>query len=88
MVLSMKEIHAYRNEDGTYKLELIADFYDKGELVEARIIYESVRMESRDLVMRSHGELFSVSIADSNDYANTVEINGVRFVKEKKYETN
>ena len=67
VVLNMKEMHAYRNEDGTYKLELVGEYYDKGELVEAHVIYERVKFESKDLVMRSRGELFSITVEDGDD---------------------
>ncbi len=45
----MKELHAYRNEDGTYKLEIVGECYDKGELIEAHVIYESVEINSTSL---------------------------------------
>lgn len=64
----MKEMHAYRNDDGTYKLELVGEYYDKGELMEAHVIYERVKLESKDLAMRSRGELFSINVEDGDDY--------------------
>ena len=36
----MKEIHAYKNDDDTYRLECIADTHIDGELMESKIIYE------------------------------------------------
>ena len=69
MVLIMKEMHAYRNDDGTYKLELVGEYYDnKGELMEAHVIYERVKCESKDFVMKSRGELFSITVEDGDDY--------------------
>ena len=65
---NMKEIHAYRNEDGTYKLELIGDYYDNGELLEAHIVYKRVQIESRDFTLKSFGELFHVTIEDGDEY--------------------
>lgn len=64
----MKEFHAYRNEDGTYKLEIIGEYYDKGELLEAHVIYERVKLESKDFVMKSRGELFSITVDDGDEY--------------------
>jgi hypothetical protein len=64
----MKEIHAYRNADGTYKLELVGECYDKGELVEVHVVYERVKIKSKDFVMKSRGELFSITVDDGDDY--------------------
>lgn len=64
----MKEIHAYRNEDGTYKLEIVIEFLDKGELVEARVIYERTKIESEDFMIKPMGELFAVTIEDGDKY--------------------
>lgn len=64
----MKEIHAYRNEDGTYKLEVVAECIDKGELLEARIIYPRTKIESKDFVLKPFGELFAVTIEDGEGY--------------------
>lgn len=64
----MKEIHAYRNEDGTYKLEVVIEFLDKGELVEARVIYERTKIESKDFMIKPMGELFAVTIEDGDKY--------------------
>lgn len=64
----MKEIHAYRNEDGTYKLEVVMDYVDKGEQLEARIIYPRTKIESKDFVLKPFGELFAVTIEDGDEY--------------------
>lgn len=64
----MKEIHAYRNEDGAYKLEIIGEYYDKGELLEAHVIYERVKLEPKDFVLKPFGELFAVTIEDGDEY--------------------
>lgn len=55
----MKEIHAYLNEDGTYKLVIIADCIKNGEPIEAQIIYESVEIKSNDFIMSTSGEIFT-----------------------------
>ena len=39
----MKEIHAYRNEDGTYRVEGIACVIDNGEIKEA--VFKAPRAE-------------------------------------------
>lgn len=64
----MKEIHAYRNDDGTYKLEFVVEYYDNGELMDARVIYNRVKLESKDPVLRSRAQLFSITIDDGDDY--------------------
>ena len=64
----MKEIHAYRNEDGTYKLEVVIEFLDKGELVEAHVVYEHAKIESKDFMIKPCGELFEVAIEDGDKY--------------------
>ena len=45
----MKEVHAYRNEDGTYKLEIVGEYCVNGELFEARVIYEKAKINSDGL---------------------------------------
>ena len=77
----MKEIHAYKNEDGTYKLELIADYYDKGKLIEARIVYDRARVDSNYFVVDSRGEIFSIVVDDNNSRIESVEIDGIKFEK-------
>ena len=64
----VKEIHAYRNEDGTYKLELIGECYDNGELFDAHIIYGRVMIKSDDFMIKPFGELFALTIEDGDDY--------------------
>lgn len=64
----MKEIHAYRNEDGTYKLEVVVELLDKGEPVEARVIYEHTKIETKDFMIKPMGELFEVTIEDGDKY--------------------
>ena len=63
----MKEIHAYKNADGTYKLELIGDFYDDGEMFEAHIVYERAKIESKDFMLKPFGELFTVTVGDGDE---------------------
>lgn len=64
----MKEIHAYRNEDGTYKLEIVAECDNNGERFEAHIVYPRTKIESRDFVLKPFGELFAVTIEDGEKY--------------------
>ena len=64
----MKEIHAYRNEDGTYKLEIIADYIKNGELMEAHIIYESIEIKSNDFMLSPSGEIFTFVMNKENNY--------------------
>lgn len=60
----MKELHAYRNEDGTYKLDIVADYYDKGEWNEVHVIYECVDIKNNGLTFDLNLEIN----ADGRDY--------------------
>lgn len=64
----MKEIHAYRNEDGTYKLELVIEYIDNGEPIEARVIYERTKIETKDFMIKPFGELFALTVEDGDKY--------------------
>jgi hypothetical protein len=64
----MKEIHAYRNEDGTYKLEVVMECIDKGDPLEARIIYPRTKIEPKDFILKPFGELFAVTVEDGDGY--------------------
>lgn len=66
----MKEIHAYRNEDGTYRLECIADTNINGELMEAKVVYERARLNIDPLVGLSSGTICEL-IVEENDDENT-----------------
>lgn len=58
----MREFHAYRNEDGTYELEVIGEFYKDNELKEAHVVWPKVKVVSDSLVMKANGDLFTVVI--------------------------
>lgn len=65
----LREFHAHRNEDGTYKLEVVVEYYDKkSDLMEAHIVYPRTKIESKDFVLKSTGELFVVNIEDGDEY--------------------
>ena len=58
----MKEFHAYKNDDGTYKLEVIADYYEHNELKEAHVIFPRVNVVSDSLYLKPNGDLFRVEV--------------------------
>ena len=60
----MREFHAYRNEDGTYELEVIGEFYEGQELKEAHIVWPKVSIVSDSLVIKASGDLFTVVIEE------------------------
>lgn len=66
----MKEIHAYKNDDGTYRLECIADTHIDGELMEAKIIYERATLTIGALAGSSSGAICEL-IVEENENENT-----------------
>lgn len=60
----MKEIHAYRNEDGTYKLEIVVDCEQNDELFEARIVYPRVSIESDNVIINPREMRIRVAVED------------------------
>jgi len=63
----MKEIHAYLNDDGTYRLECIADTHIGGELMEAKIIYERVTLTIGALTSPTSNTICELIIEEDND---------------------
>lgn len=60
----MREFHAYRNEDGTYKLEVIVELYENDELKEAHVVWPKVSIVSDSLVIKASGDLFTVVVEE------------------------
>lgn len=60
----MKEIHAYRNEDGTYRVEGIGETFDGKEFVEARVKMNRVRI-SIDALADADGKICDVIIEEN-----------------------
>lgn len=63
----MKEIHAYDNGDGTYRLECIADTHIDGELVEAKVIYERAKLTIDALPSLSSGTICEIVMEEDED---------------------
>ena len=65
MVLSMKEIHAYLNEDGTYRVEVVGCAMESGELKEVviQIPHASVTVDA--LTKEDTDELFSITVKEN-----------------------
>ena len=61
----MKEIHAYRNEDGTYRLECIADTKIDGELREVQVVYARARLNIDALPDHSPGTICELIVDDN-----------------------
>ena len=60
----MKEMHAYRNDDGTYTLEVIAEILKNDELEEVKIVYPSVDVTSDEMFLKPTGELFRFELKE------------------------
>ncbi len=62
MVLIMKEIHAYRNEDGTYRVEGIAYTMYDGELREVLIKIPRATIDYKPFTQEEDGTLYTIEI--------------------------
>ena len=60
----MKEIHAYLNDDDTYRIEGIGQAYDNGELVDVTIKAARAKISVDVLVEPSSGELYTVIVQE------------------------
>lgn len=63
----MKEIHAYKNEDGTYRVECITDTNIDGELMEAKIIYERATLTIGALTGSSSNTICELIVEDDDN---------------------
>ncbi len=61
----MKEIHAYINEDGTYRVEGIGYVTDNGELKEVAVKISRAKIAVEALVEKSSGEIFSIEAKEN-----------------------
>lgn len=66
----MREIHAYQNKDGTYRLECIADTYIDGELMEAKIIYERAKLTIDALTGSSSNTICEIIYEENENETN------------------
>ena len=62
----MKEIHAYRNEDGTYRVETDGCVMDNGELKEIIYNIPRAKMTVEPLVEICSGEIYSITVKENN----------------------
>lgn len=63
----MKEIHAYRNDDGTYRFEGIGETYDNGKLVNVIIKAARAKISVEALAVPDSAELYTATIKEEND---------------------
>lgn len=71
----MKEIHAYLNEDGTYRVEIIGevkhnivatDGYYSKETIESKTIVPRAKIQIDALIDHDSGEIFSIELNEEN----------------------
>ena len=60
----MKEIHAYRNEDGTYRVEGIGCAMDNGVSKEVVIIIPRAKVDVEALVVEGSKEIYSIEVKE------------------------
>lgn len=61
----MKEIHAYRNEDGTYRIEGIKEVFNGKELIDATVKFSRTRI-SIDALADVNGAICDVVIQNDD----------------------
>ena len=62
----MKEIHAYLNDDGTYRVETDGCAMDNGELKEIILNIPRAKITVEPLIEIGSGEIYSVTVKESN----------------------
>lgn len=67
----MKEFHAYKNDDGTYKVEDIAETHYHGELIDVTIKIARAKISIESLVVPDSAELYTTTIYEENENENT-----------------
>lgn len=65
----MKEIHAYRNNDGTYKLSMIAEAIIDGQLTAVNITVARAQVDLTYLTEPSTSTMMSITLKE-NHYEN------------------
>ena len=63
----MKEIHAYLNEDGTYRIEGIGYAMDNGVSKEVAVKIPRARIDVEALAHKDSGEIYSVLVKESDN---------------------
>ena len=62
----MKEIHAYKNDDGTYRLEGIGETYYNGKLIDVVIKAVRAKISVEALAVPDSAELYTATIKEEN----------------------
>ena len=63
----MKEIHAYRNEDGTYRVEGIGCAMDNGASKDVTVRIPRAKIDVEALVSKGSGEIYLVEVKENNN---------------------
>lgn len=63
----MKEIHAYRNKDGTYRVEGIGYAMDNGVSKEVAVIIPHAKIDVEALVTADSNEIYSIEVKENNN---------------------
>lgn len=61
----MIEIHAYRNDDGTYRIEGISSTMENGELKDVVVRMPRANVTVDVLTQRDAGEIFSIEVKEN-----------------------
>lgn len=61
----MKEIHAYLNQDGTYRLDGIIEMFDNGQFIDARLTAARAKITVEVLTNSGLGELYTITVEDT-----------------------
>jgi hypothetical protein len=61
----MKEIHAYLNKDGTYRLDGIIEMFDNGQFIDVRLTAARAKITVEVLVDSDSNELYTVTVEDT-----------------------
>jgi hypothetical protein len=61
----MKEIHAYRNEDGTYRVEGIGLAMDNGVSKEVTVRIPRAKIDVEALATKDSGEICSIEVKEN-----------------------
>lgn len=61
----MKEIHAYRNEDGTYRVEGIGYAMDSGVSKEVTVRIPRAKIDVEALTVKDSCEIYSVEVKEN-----------------------
>lgn len=70
VVAKMKEIHAYINEDGTYRVEGVGYATDNGELREVAVIIPRAKIDIEALAAQDSGKIYSIEVKESSNENN------------------